>query len=115
MLQEIFKLLQALNASLIVQWISTKSNIPADTLTRENLGDAFRLDRGVFDTLATAAGGLDIDRFATSHNNMLPRFNSYFWETGCAGVDAFAQEDWLRLRNYCNPSLSQIACLVKFI
>lgn len=69
----------------------------------------------MFDTLNDAVGGLDIDRFATAMNNLLPTFNSYFWETNCAGVDAFAQNNWLQLKNYCNPPLSQVARLVKFL
>ena len=40
-IKRIHQLLREYHASLIIQWISTKDNIPADTLSRENLGDAF--------------------------------------------------------------------------
>ena len=77
-------------ASLIVQWIASKDNVPADTLSRTNVGDAHQLNRDVFQQLAHTMGDLDIDRFATALNTLLPRFNSYFHESGCHGVDAFA-------------------------
>lgn len=60
-------------------------------------------------------GGLDIDRFATAQNKVLPKFNSYFMETGCMGIDAFAQTDWMTLRNFCNPPISQLNKLLTFI
>ena len=60
-------------------------------------------------------GELDIDRFVTATNRLLPKYNSYFWEEGCAGVDAFAQSDWDALRNYCNPPFSQVGRLVTFL
>lgn len=34
---------------------------------------------------------MDIDRFATSVNKVLPIFNSFFFEKDSSGVDAFAQ------------------------
>ena len=98
-----------------MQWISTKDNIPADTLSRENLGDAFQLHPTIFDCLSTAVGGFTIDRFATALNTLHPTFNSYFQETGSAGVDAFSQENWLEHTNYCNPPFSQLGRLTKFL
>ena len=83
-------MLQRHNASLIIWWIPSKANIPADTLSRVNVGDAYQLNPHIFAQLREAFGDLDIDRFATSQNTLLPKFNSYFHESGCFGVDAFA-------------------------
>jgi hypothetical protein len=105
-LKQIQTTLRLYNASLIIQWIPSKSNVPADTLSRVNLGDEFRLNIDVFNQITKCMGGLDIDRFATAHNTLLPKFNSYFHETNCLGVDAFAQSDWPQYRNYCNPPFS---------
>ncbi len=69
----------------------------------------------MFKALAESVEGLDIDRFATANNTLLPKFNSYFHETGTHGVDAFAQEDWLEAKNYCNPPISQLNRVVKFM
>ena len=60
-------------------------------------------------------GGCTIDRFATAANKCCKLFNSYFWEEGTHGVDAFAQGDWAEHTNYCNPPLSQISRLCKFL
>ena len=60
-------------------------------------------------------GGLDIDRFATAANTLLPRFNSYFAEQGSCGTDAFAQNDWAQLRNFCNPPFSQLPRLLQYL
>lgn len=65
--------------------------------------------------LAHSVGGLDIDRFATAKNAVLSRFNSYFAEPGCEGVDAFAQSNWMEVRNFCNPPISQVARLLSFL
>lgn len=114
-IKRIHELLRQHHASIIIQWISTKDNIPADTLSRENLGDAFQLNPITFRDIDMAVGGCTVDRFATAMNTLLPTFNSYFKEDNCAGVDAFAQTDWQHHTNYCNPPFSQIARLVKFI
>ncbi len=90
LLKEIDGILRTQNASLVVQWISTKHNIAADTLSRVNIGDSYRLSPSVFSNILELVGELDIDRFATATNKLLPKFNSYFWEEGCAGIDAFA-------------------------
>ena len=49
LIQAIQEKLDSLNASLIVQWISTKDNTAADTLSRVNVGDNFQLNRDVFE------------------------------------------------------------------
>ena len=44
----------------------------------------------MFRELECVFGKLDIDRFATYANKLLPRFNSYFLEQDSIGIDAFA-------------------------
>jgi hypothetical protein len=114
-LKRIFALLRTYNSSLITQYIRSADNQAADQLSRANLGDAYRLNKGVFQAIAACVDGLDIDRFATHTNTLLPRFNSYFYEPGTMGVDAFAQDNWLENKNYCNPPISVLNRLVKFL
>ncbi len=64
--------------------------MPADELSRINVGDAYQLNPTVFRALDNYIGGFTIDRFATKANTLHPMFNSYFYEEGCQGVDAFA-------------------------
>jgi hypothetical protein len=87
----------------------------ADPLTRVNLGDAFQFNREVFNALEVAVNGFDIDRFATARNTLLPTFNSYFLEPGCAGVDAFAQADWESTVSYCHPPIGVLPKLANFL
>ena len=54
------------------------------------MGDAFQLHPTVVRALSDSVDGLDVDRFATSQNHVLPTFNTYFYEAGSAGTDAFA-------------------------
>lgn len=75
---------------MVIQYIRSGANEPADTLSRANLGDAFQLNPAIFRALATSVGGLDVDRFATPTNTLLPTYNTYFFEQGTSGVDAFA-------------------------
>ena len=53
-----------------------------------------------------AFGKIYADRFATAANKVVPHFNSYFYEPGCSGMDAFAQKDWGEGINFVNPPLS---------
>ena len=56
-----------------------------------------------------------MDRFATASNALLRKYNSYFHEIETAGVDAFAQKDWEREFNYCNPPFSILGRLTNFL
>lgn len=100
---------------MIVQHIRSADNKPADTLSRANMGDAFQMHPAIVNALADSVDGLDIDRFATSQNHVLPAFNTYFYEEGSVGTDAFAQTDWERVKNFCNPPFSQLNRLVAFL
>ena len=48
-------------------------------------------------------------------NTVTTRFNSYFYEPGCTGTDAFAQLDWDKGLNFVNPPLSLMARVVYFL
>ena len=88
---------------MVVAWLATDKNKASDFLSRAQLGDRYRFNPSLMACLEKAFGPLDIDRFATSTNAVLPRYNTMFWEEGSSGVDAFAQSDWAKFRNFCNP------------
>lgn len=113
-IQNIHNILNTHNASIIPQWISTRDNVPADTLSRINVGDAHKLNPHVFNEIQRYTN-CTIDRFATAANRVMPTFNSYFHEPGCDGVDAFAQTNWQEHVNFCNPPFSTMGKLVKFL
>ena len=60
-------------------------------------------------------GRLDIDRFATYVNKLLPKFNSFFFEKDTCGVDAFAQDDWNLYLNYLNPPFPILGRVTNFL
>jgi hypothetical protein len=62
------------------------------------------------------AGMLEVDRFASSNNAKLPRWNSRFHEPGSEAVDALAQ-DWTATISYvCSPLalLGQVVGLLSY-
>jgi hypothetical protein len=64
--------------------------VAADTLSRVNLGDCFTINPVVIKAIEDVFGKIYCDRFATATNKVVQRFNSYFFEPGCAGIDAFS-------------------------
>ena len=93
---------------LIPQWVASKANAAADLLSRVNMTDNCRIRPVVMQAFVQHFGPIAVDRFATAANAVCPTFNSYFWEPGCAAVDAFAQSDWLQGLNFVNPPFSQV-------
>ena len=53
-----------------------------------------------------------VDRFACSYNAKVPRFNTRFFQTGCAAVDAFSQ-DWRHDNNWICPPVCLLIRVVK--
>ena len=101
-LRKLQTLLDVDNSSISATYIRSEDN-PADYFTRlEDRGD-WRLSRDIFQQIDRAWGPHTVDRFATSNNAQLVRFNSAWADPGTEGVDAFAQRDWESEVNYCNP------------
>ena len=102
-LRALWALLDSNDITLEPRYIRSGDNWWADSLSRlDDRGD-YRLHSRVFSQLQRAWGPCTVDRFATTNNAQLPRFNSAWACPGTAGVDAFAQADWAQELNYCNP------------
>lgn len=102
-LRRLWWLLDVNDITLLPRYIRSEANWFADGLSRaEERGD-YRLNPRVFAHLQRLWGPCTIDRFASANNTQLPRFNSAWASPGSSGVDAFAQADWGRERNFCNP------------
>jgi hypothetical protein len=54
----------------------------------------------MFHSLLSEFGPLDVDRFASSHNALLPVFFSEYWCLGSAGMNAFTVS-WHGVSSYC--------------
>ena len=103
-LRELHEVCDRHDITLLTEYIRSEDNVVADGLSRLRPEPAWVLGQSIFDLL----GGREvhtIDRFASSSDALLPRFNSRYACPGSAGVDALAQtlESWEAEVNYCNP------------
>jgi hypothetical protein len=87
---------------LALEWIPRELNQLADYLSKVKEIDDFDLQPSVFKFVAKQFGPFSVDRFASSHNALLPRFFLKFWSHGSAGVNAFTVF-WQNGRSYCFP------------
>lgn len=71
----------------------------------------WHLRRDIFLELDRVWGPLTVDRFASSANRQLPRFNSLTAAAGSEAVNGWAQH-WGGELNYVNPPISQLALVL---
>lgn len=88
-LVEMQAVLRASQCQAFAAHIRGEDNVVADTLSRTNLGDSYRLHRLLFKTIQLISTPATIDRFACSANAQLPKYNTLVLEPGSGGVDAF--------------------------
>ena len=114
-LRKLLLLLDDLNVTLDARYIRSAENWWADALSRTEDREDYQLDRAVFARLQRRWPPCTVDRFASASNALLPMFNSAWAAPGCAGVDAFAQGDWTRHVNWCNPPWSELDRLAQHL
>jgi hypothetical protein len=102
-LRRLWYLLDTLDVTLLPRYIRSSDNWWADSLSRTLDRGDWRLRRSLFLSLDSEWGPHSIDRFATRLNTQLPRYNSAWLDPGTEGLDAFAQTNWQREHNWCNP------------
>ena len=89
-------------------------NVEADRLSRTLDTHNWMLHPYVFAKLQRQLGPCTIDRFATSLNAQLPRFNSRYWEPETEAVNALAQH-WGGELNFINPPWALLPQIVRKI
>lgn len=110
----LFADLDSLHVTTTESWLSSTDNARADQLSR--LRDEGPLLRAsVADSLLARFGPHTVDRFASSDNALLPRFNSARPTPLGSGVDAFAQVDWGVGRSWCHPPWHLLPRLALFL
>lgn len=112
---QIFELCLRMGLSVLWVWIPRKLNAWSDALAGLYDKDDWMLHRWAFAAIDALWGPHTVDRFASDLNHVVDRFNSYFWCPGTAGVNAFAQTDWLFSNNWCNPPFWMIGQLIMFL
>jgi hypothetical protein len=113
-LRKLWYLLDTCNISLRPRYIQSAANIWADRLSRETDSSDWKLNPRHFNNLNMLWGPHTIDRFASSTNTQLPRYNSRWLDPHTEGVDClrFSDQDWMREHNWCNPPWDLLPDLV---
>ena len=75
--------------SIEPEWVPRSSNASADYLSRIVDFDDWSVSPHIFRFLDLKWGPHSIDRFADEHNDLLPRFDSRFWNPYCEAMDTF--------------------------
>ena len=88
-------------------WIPRERNKTADSLSRTQDSDDWKIDKLVFNSLDIEWGPHSYDRFASDYNRQCEKFNSRRWCPGTSGIDAFKQL-WNRDCNWWVPPPSLI-------
>eukprot|EP00873_Tetraselmis_striata_P027735 jgi/Tetstr1/447999/TSEL_035301.t1 len=113
-LRKTWYLMDTHGITLSVRYIRSAANIWADRLSREVDCDDWQFNPRRFASLTAKWGACTIDRFATSENALLPRYNARWRDPRCEAVDALRLSDaaWRCERNWCNPPWNLIGDLV---
>eukprot|EP00873_Tetraselmis_striata_P021878 jgi/Tetstr1/442142/TSEL_030295.t1 len=113
-LRKTWYLMDTHGITLSVRYIRSAANIWADRLSREVDCDDWQFNPRRFASLTAKWGACTIDRFATSENALLPRYNARWRAPRCEAVDALRLSDaaWRCERNWCNPPWNLIGDLV---
>ena len=92
-------------------WLPRRQNAQADFFRNVIDFDDYSVHDDVFKQLEQLWGPHSIDRFASSCNAKLSRFNSRFLQLGTEAVDTFTQE-WSSENNWLVPPVSLVGRLL---
>ena len=104
----IFKLCLKLNIDLHIQWVPRNYNVVANSISKVCCTDSWGVSKEFIEFMYSLWGPFDIDRFATSDNRKLFRYNSRFFDYQCEAVDAFSQ-DWKDTNNWLVPPIHLVS------
>ena len=107
-----FQICLKFHISLEVKWIPRELNVRADALSKLIDHDDYSINEAIFQRIDLFWGPHTVDRFACSYNAKVPRFNTRFFQAGCAAVDAFSQ-DWGHDNNWICPPVCLLIRVVK--
>eukprot|EP00873_Tetraselmis_striata_P013114 jgi/Tetstr1/433378/TSEL_022663.t1 len=113
-LRKTWYLMDTHGITLSVRYIRFAANIWAGRLSREVDCDDWQFNPRRFASVTAKRGACTIERFATSENALLPRYNARCRDPRCEAVDALRLSDasWRCERNWCNPPWNLIGDLV---
>ena len=100
--RDLYALASQHNWTLSARHVPGVENVLPDQLSRRLDRSDWQLNPALFDLANQLWGPHTVDRFATSVNKLLPRFNSALPQPGAEAVDAFTQS-WSDENNWINP------------
>ena len=103
-MKQIYSLLERNSASISITYISSQSNVDADTASRiiHNQSTEWSLSDRAFHFIKPFLGQCNFDMFASHLNNKFQKFCSWIPCPGASEIDAFTQ-DWKRYHVYAFP------------
>ncbi|XRB13434.1 reverse transcriptase domain-containing protein [Pseudoscourfieldia marina] len=101
-LRKLFWVLDVNDISLRTRHIRSAANVWADQLSRRWDNGDWRLSRAEFLELDRRYGPHNYDRFATTLNRQVQRFDAAFHMPEVSAIDTLTQ-DWSQHNNYANP------------
>lgn len=110
----IFSVCMQKGISLNIQWIPRIQNTQADYISRIVDHEDWGISVQFFNFMNDLWGPYSIDRFASSLNKKLPRFNSLFWDVNSEAVDTFTQ-NWYGENNWLVPPIFSVVRAIKHL
>ncbi len=112
MARQIYFSCKKYDIKLDIYWVPREENVIADELSKHVDYDDWTTSDSFFSELNADWGPYTIDRFASSKNAKIRRYNSLFWNPGCEAVDAFTQ-DWSGENNWLVPPVFLISRAIR--
>ena len=109
---QIFAIRVRNDINIVPCWVPREENGEADAISKYRDSDDWGIDYESFGYIQTRFGHLDIDRFADSKNNKLPRFDSRYHCPGCETVNTFTA-NWSGDFNWLCPPICLIGDTLK--
>ena len=98
--------------NIIPKWLPREENVFADAISKHADTDDWSIDDETFHYIQTQFGEFDVDRFASSSNNKVRRFNSRYHCPRTETVNTFTTH-WGKDFNWLCPPISLVGATLK--
>ena len=115
LMSTIWSFVHSIGVTLTSKHLAGVRNVRVDRLSRIVSPCDWQLSRRVFCHLDSLWGPHTVDRFASSHNTQLQRFNSMYAEPQTEAVDALAQQNWGEEMNFVNAPFWMIPKILRVV
>ncbi|VDI83635.1 Hypothetical predicted protein [Mytilus galloprovincialis] len=108
----IFSICLQKGISINIQWIPRGENSKADYISKIIDYEDWGVSEFFYSFINDLLGPCTVDRFASSRNTKLERFNSLFWNVNTEAVDCFTQ-NWSGENNWIVPPIYLVLRAIK--